>query len=88
MTMREIRASRIAGRCEEILREEKVKICNLKNSYENNEFSYKKCKKEFEKSYKRVVFYDLILDNLCNTYKMTPSITIGSFSNLKTFFMD
>ena len=88
MTMREIRASRIAGRCEEILREEKVKICNLKNSYENNEFSYKNCKKEFEKSYKRVVFYDLFLDNLCNTYKMTPSITIGSFSNLKRFFID
>ena len=88
MTIREIRASRIAGRCEEILREEKVKMSNLKLAYEKSEISYKKCKNEFDKSYKRVIFYDLILDNLCNKYEMTPSITIAHFSNLKTFFQN
>lgn len=88
MTMLEIRASRIAGQCEQILREEKIKMSNLKLAYEKSEISYKKCKNEFDKSYKRVIFYDLILDNLCNKYEMTPSITIAHFSNLKTFFQN
>lgn len=88
MTMLEIRASRIAGQCEKILREEKIKMFNLKLAYEKSEISYKKCKNEFDKSYKRVIFYDLILDNLCNKYEMTPNITIEHFSNLKTFFQN